>query len=370
MASKQKDYYRDFADKLIERIREGTAPWQKPWQPGESALPENMANGRKYTGGNTLYLAMAAADRGYSDNRWGTYRQIKALGGHVRRGETGEHVVFFARYQRRALRDKDGKVRKDENGKTLYRSEKLDRPVWRTYVVFNAEQAKGLQLPKQRDDQEPAWLPQKRAEAVIASSGVDVRHQRGNRAYYHLKRDQVVLPERGQFPSAAHYYQTALHELGHATGHEARLGNGAPPGDDRTHRPTLRDGIKNGFGSPDYAREELRAEVAAMMTGDRLRTGHDPARGVAYVEGWIAALDEDPREIHRAAAEAQRMSNYLVGRARELLEEIEQEHQKARDPGATPSRAPEPDRTPGDRAVEEPEPVRERLAAMAEGPAR
>jgi len=370
VAPKQQDYYREFADKLIERIRNGTAPWQKPWKPGESALPQSLATGRKYTGGNTLYLAMAAEDRGFSDNRWATYRQIKALGGHVRKGETGERVVFFARERRVAQRDQDGKVRKDRDGKTLYRREKLDRPVWRTYVVFNAEQTRGVRLPKPTTDQEPAWLPQKRAEAVIAKSGVDIRHVIGDRAYYHLKNDQVTLPARAQFPSASNYYQTALHELGHATGHESRLGNGAPPGDERDHRPTLRDGIKNGFGSEDYAREELRAEVAAMMTGDRLRTGHDPARGAAYVEGWIAAVDEDPREIHRAAADAQKMSNYLISRAREQLEEIDHDHQTARDPGTTRDRVPEPDRAPGDRAVEEPKPVRDRVAAMADGPSR
>ena len=159
MPSPQQDYYREFADKLIARIREGTAPWQKPWQPGESALPESLATGRKYAGGNTLYLAMAAEDRGFSDNRWATYRQIKALGGHVRKGETGERVVFFARQRRVAQRDQDGKVRKGRDGQTLYYTENLDRPVWRTYVVFNAEQAGGLRLPKRANDQEPAWLP-------------------------------------------------------------------------------------------------------------------------------------------------------------------------------------------------------------------
>ena len=359
MASKQQDYYRDFAEKLIERIREGTAPWQKPWKPGESALPENMASARKYTGGNTLYLAMAADARGYSDNRWGTYRQIKALGGQVRKGETGEHVVFFARQKRLAQRDKDGKVRKNKDGQTLYRSAKLDRPVWRTFVVFNAEQAEGLQLPKRGDVQEPAWLPQKRAEAVIARSGVDVRHQHGDRAFYHLKNDRVTLPKRGQFPSADNYYQVALHELGHATGHESRL-----------DRATLQEGIAGGFASEAYAREELRAEISAMMMGDRLRTGHDPARGAAYVEGWVSALEEDPREIHRAAAEAQRMSNYLLDRARPLIKDIEQDHDTARDPGQTRSRSPEPDRAPDDRAVEQPQPVPERVAAVAEGPSR
>ena len=350
MASKQHDYYRDFADKLIERMKEGTAPWQKPWKPGESSLPENMASQRAYTAGNTLYLSMAADARGYSDNRWGTYPQIKALGGHVRRGETGEGVVFFSNRQRIAQRDKDG-------------SQQLERPVWRTYVVFNAEQTEGLKLPKRGGGPEPSWMPQKRAEAVIAQSGVDIRHQHGNRAYYHLKNDRVTLPGRNQFPSSEKYYQTALHELGHATGHASRLG-----------RDTLKEGIAAGFGSQQYAKEELRAEISAMMMGDRLKTGHDPDRGTAYVEGWVSAVDDDPREIHRAAAEAQRMSNYLVGRRRvqDAIEEIEKEHESARDP--RPDRTRSPDRTPDDAAPDQepqsrPEPDRS-APTPPEGPTR
>ena len=98
-----------------------------------------------------------------------------------------------------------------------------------------------------------------------------------------------------QFPSANHYYQTALHELGHSTGHPERM-----------NRETLTQGISEGFGSPAYAKEELRAEISAMMTGERVGVGHDPSRGAAYVEGWIAALEEDPREIRRAAAARRR----------------------------------------------------------------
>ncbi|MCY3707191.1 MAG: zincin-like metallopeptidase domain-containing protein, partial [Gammaproteobacteria bacterium] len=124
-----------------------------------------------------------------------------------------------------------------------------------------------------------------------------------DRAYYHMKRDEIVLPERGQFPSANHYYQTALHELGHSTGHK-----------DRMNRETLIEGIDGGFGSPQYAREELRAEISAMMTGERVGVGHDPSRGAAYVEGWVKALEEDPREIRRAAADAQKISDYVLAR--------------------------------------------------------
>ena len=87
-----------------------------------------------------------------------------------------------------------------------------------------------------------------------------------NRACYDLRRDRIILPYRNQFPPGPVYYQAALHELGHWTGHPSRL-----------NRPTLVQGIEEGFASPHYAREELRAEISSMMTGDRLRLGHDPS---------------------------------------------------------------------------------------------
>ena len=197
--------------------------------------------------------------------------------------------------------------------------------------MFNAEQARGL--PEQpKPEVEPAWMPQQRAEAVIRAAGVDVRHVRGDRAYYHLKNDEIVLPERSQFPSAKNFYQTALHEVAHSTGHP-----------DRMNRETLTKGVAGGWGSTEYAREELRAEIASMMTSDRLKTGHDPERGAAYVEGWIQALQEDPREIHRASADAQKISSRMIGGARDILQQIDKEHTDARS---------QPD---DDRALDRPE---------------
>ena len=120
-----------------------------------------------------------------------------------------------------------------------------------------------------------------------------------------------MLPQRDQFPTQNGYYQTALHECGHATGHP-----------DRMNRETLKEGIANGFGSPEYAREELRAEISAMMTGERVGVGHDPQRGAAYVENWVKVLEKDPHEIHRAARDAQKMTDHLMERAinREVAE--------------------------------------------------
>ena len=296
------EYHRKFADAIIEQIRQGTAPWQKPWAPGERVMPMNVDTGRSYRGGNSLHLASVQQEKGYGDVRWGTYRQIQARGGQVRKGETGTRILSFQDHKRIAVTDAQGQPRRDAEGKRVYRYEKLKTPFVRQYTVFNAEQADGLP-ERANPTPEPLWKVHQEAERVMEDVGVPVRHVQGDRAYYHMKRDEIVLPERGQFPSANHYYQTALHELGHSTGHPERM-----------NRETLVQGIKNGFGSEDYAKEELRAEISAMMTGERVGVGHDPSRGAAYVEGWVKALEEDPREIRRAAADAQKISDFVLAR--------------------------------------------------------
>ena len=210
-----------------------------------------------------------------------------------------------------AVNDERGRPVRDNERKRVYRYERMRAPVVRQYTVFNAEQADGLPA-RPAPTPEPLWKVHQQAERVLEDSGVPVRHMAGDRAFYNLNRDEIVLPERGQFPSANHYYQTVLHELGHSTGHPERM-----------NRATLTQGIADGFGSPAYAKEELRAEISAMMTGERVGVGHDPSRGAAYVEGWVAALEEDPREIRRAAADAQKISDFVLTRSRERQAERE-----------------------------------------------
>ena len=138
----------------------------------------------------------------------------------------------------------------------------------------------------------------------MRASGVRIDHVAGDREYYRLSEERVVLPERSQFPSQDAYTHTALHELGHATGHPSRL-----------NRPPLID--HGGFGSEAYSKEELRAEIAAMMTGKKLGVGHEPRHGTAYVGSWVKALENDPREIRADAVDAQRISDWLMARERE-----------------------------------------------------
>jgi antirestriction protein ArdC len=145
------------------------------------------------------------------------------------------------------------------------------------------------------------------AEALLAASNARIDHEPGDRAYYSVVADRIVLPQRSQFETSDRYYATALHELGHWTGHESRL---------------ARD-LSHPFGSEAYAREELRAEIASLMLGDELGIGHDPGQHVAYIESWITAIQKDPREILRAASDAEKITRYLQGFARQTVVELE-----------------------------------------------
>ena len=319
----QDDYHKEFAGKLKEQIERGVAPWQKPWKPGESRLPKNIQTDKAYRGGNSVYLSVTQTAKGYSDHRWATYKQISEMGGQVRKGEKATHVLFY--------KFDDEKKKAQEQPGTPTTEGKAEKeqtrpPMVRCYAVFNVEQADGLKLDRKPGDEikEPEWKAHQTAERVIQESGVHVAHVRGDRACYNVQTDKVTLPEREQFATANGYYQTALHELGHATGHPSRM-----------DRDTLKNGVGN-FGSVEYAREELRAEMSAMMTGERVGVGHDGSRGAAYVDGWIKALDQDPKEMYKAAADAQKISDYLIRPIKEREQTTEQEH--ARSPRSIPRR--------------------------------
>ena len=325
----QDDYHTDFAAKIKDQIEQGVAPWQKPWKPGERRLPENVATKKPYRGGNSVYLSVTQTAKGYSDNRWATYKQIKDMGGQVRTGEKATPVLFYKFDDDRTAQQPSGAPDPEQTGQTPDGAHERTRPpMVRCYHVFNVEQADGLKLERRTDEPQPEWQSHHAAELVIRESGVAVTHERGDRAFYNLQTDRVTLPERDQFASANGYYQTAMHELGHATGHP-----------DRMDRETLKTGVGN-FGSVEYAREELRAEMSAMMTGEQIGIGHDGSRGAAYVEGWLKALEQDSKEIYKAAADAQRISDYLVRPVRDRAQATEQHHGELAEKYA-PARSPQ-----------------------------
>ena len=202
------------------------------------------------------------------------------------------------------------------------------------YAVFNIDQADGIE--PERREAVPAWKAIQEVEKVL-EKGAPVRHVNGDRAWYSLARDRTTLPEKPQFKEARDYYLTALHEAGHSTGHPSRM-----------DRESLANGVAEGYGSPAYAREELRAEISSMMTGDRIGIGHKPQHGAAYVKSWVATLKDDPAEILRAANDATRISHYLYPeKDRERAgDKTEDREAGAEGREAAPEKGPEPERVP------------------------
>ena len=213
-------------------------------------------SGHAYRGVHALHLSVAQTAKGYRDNRWATATEIQALGGQVRPGEQATPVLVD---DEQAPPPPDAADTGQPTGGEQDHAPARP-PLVRVDDVFHAEQADGLTLDRRNDDRDTGseLTAHAIAERLIYESGVDVRHVRGELAYYNLQQDRVTLPEREQFASANGYYQTALHELGHATGHPNRL-----------DRDTLKQGAGK-FGSVEYAREELRAEISAMLTGARV----------------------------------------------------------------------------------------------------
>ena len=326
IAERMQEHQERFAQRIIKQIKEGVAPWQKPWKPGERFLPANFKSGHVYRGTNTLNLASLAIERGYSDHRWGTYKQIKAAGGYVRKGEKGTRVIYMSREKREAVKDDQGKPVKGKDGTQAYRWVPRSRPIPVHHVVFNVEQADRLKLPE-LPQSKPSWKAHDDAERVIRASGVDFRHVRGDSAKYQPEPDRVVMPPKDQCPDAGSYYRTALHEVAHATGHESRM-----------NRESLKDAVTAGFGSQSYAKEELRAEISSMMTNTQLGIGHESRHGAAYVKSWVEVLEEQPKEIGAAARDAWAMSTYMLERGRELAE---QDQAQAKSAPAADSRGPE-----------------------------
>jgi len=289
-------YYEQVANKLIEQLQAGTAPWQKPWAPGSINLPHNPVSGTRYRGSNAMWLEM----QGREDPRWMTYKQSQGVGAQVRRGEKGTLVQYWKLSDQIPVKDARGKPLKDAEGNTVYRSVQLDKPKVFSAVVFNAEQIDGLPPLVVKA---PDWDRHERAESVLQASGVEIRHDQADRAFYRPATDKIHLPQRDSFNSADTYYSTALHELGHASGHPSRL--------DRD--------LAHPFGSVGYAKEELRAEIASLMIGDQLGIGHDPGQHAAYVKSWVQILKDDPKEILRASRDADKITGYVLDLERDRM---------------------------------------------------
>lgn len=301
MEDMRQPFHKEIAEKIINQLEKGVAPWQRGW--GGVGKPYNFQTGKFYKGANVLNLAIA----GFADPRWMTYKQAQSIGAQVKRGEKGTKVQYWIFEEMQPSLDKDGKPKLDHNGKEILEKVKLERPKVINSVVFNAEQIDGL--PPLEKKQVNMWDSIQKAEDILNNSGANIIHKRQDSAYYQQSTDKIILPEKDQFQAPEFYYGTALHELGHWTGHQSRLN---------------RD-LTGSFGSEKYAREELRAEISSMMIEMETGIPHDINRHASYVQSWIKVLKDDPAEIIRASSDAEKIKDFVLALSQEKNLNVKQE---------------------------------------------
>jgi antirestriction protein ArdC len=246
------------------------------------------------------------------DPRWMPYQQAHEKHWQVRKGEKATTIFFAKPYE---VEDDEA-----EDGRKTIR-------VLKHYAVFHASQIDGIAAHKAPGVEEAPWTRPESTDIILKNSGAVIRIG-GDRAFYSPTTDHIQLPPENAFCGPPEFAATAMHELGHWSGHSTRLNR------DMQHR----------FGSAGYAMEELRAELASAFIASELGIPTDIPQHASYLADWIKPLKDDKREIFRAAADAQRIADMLLGFHPEYTARIESEPQApaprrggARDPTPAPA---------------------------------
>ncbi|MEZ5897205.1 MAG: zincin-like metallopeptidase domain-containing protein [Parvularculaceae bacterium] len=290
-AKPRTDLYAEVTGRIVRELEAGRYPWAQPWAArGEAAtisagLPKNAATGAAYSGINILLLWGAAIENGFSDQVWLTFKQAKALGGSVMKGERGSMVVYADKF---IPKEEQQRVEQEGGNASFV-------PFLKRYTVFNAAQCEGLpddltagakQLP------ECETIP--RAENLIKATGADFRIG-GDKAFYVPSQDFIRVPPQPAFFEQINYYRTCFHELGHWTGHASRLNRE----------------FKGRYGSHPYAREELVAELSSAFICASLSIA-PTVRHANYLGSWLEVLNEDKRAIFNAASLASKAADFIL----------------------------------------------------------
>lgn len=294
----------EISRKIIQVLESGDRlPWVRPWRISDNAgHPKNVQSRKSYRGINPLLLDIHAIRHGFTSRWWGTIHQWNSRGGKIKRrpadvrpGEWGARVVYFAPITKKVV-DKDTNQEKEDRFFLL-----------RGYSVFNADQIEGAAIDKYRADNAPEGNPEfadfAPAEELLKATSFEIKHG-GERAYYrrpepfehypnHTDGDYIVLPNKDRFFTEADYYATAFHEAAHAA--EVRTGW---------------DYRKMG-----YEWGELAAELASAMIVSELNLpqGDRVTSSARYIRHWIEAMKGDSNYVLKAAAQASKVTSYLLG---------------------------------------------------------
>lgn len=284
--------YRMVTDKVVEMINQGRIPWHKPWHFSGDAKDSaiNYVTRRPYSMLNQWVLD--------ESGEYLTFKQIQALGGKVKKGAKSRFVVFFTQVPYTKTNEKTG----EEVEKTY--------PLLRYYNVFHIKDTEGI--PSKIDAVETPVIEAPMDAEADAAIDLYVKSQPtltfqndkpSSQAYYSPSKDKVVVPMRSQFDEMAEYYSTAFHELTHSTLIESRC-----------NRTKEKAGVSM-FGSKNYSREELVAEMGAAMLCSNFGIDTEKAfrNSVAYLQSWASHLKEDVKAIVFAAGKAEKAARYILG---------------------------------------------------------
>jgi antirestriction protein ArdC len=275
-----RDIHSEITNAILADMEAGVLPWAKPWNGaggGGLGLPMNAATGKAYRGINILQLWGAGAKLATGDLRFLTFKQALDLGGNVRKGETGFKVCF---YKSLDIQSRDN----PEETRSI--------PMLKEFTVFHVSQVENCKGLKGAGDLPVHDLPEDTSE-LIAALGATVNHG-GDRAFYQPSSDKMAMPWPQDYTTLDGYRATLYHELTHWTGHKSR--------NDRN--------LRNQFGTPEYAREELVAELGGAFLcaefGLPYQTQH-----ASYLANWLQVLKSDKRAILQAASAAQKAVDFI-----------------------------------------------------------
>jgi antirestriction protein ArdC len=287
-----RDIYQEVTDKILAALERGVLPWQRGWDQGLAGAPMNPTTGRAYRGINTLLLGMMQDAAFNGDPRWCSYRQAQARGWQVRKGERGTTVVFYRKLQRRGGEDGEtGLVSPDTAGEGA-------RPFFmmRASTVFHATQIDGIPVYNPPGIAAEPWRTPEAVQTILDNSGATI-HYGGSQACFVPSRDCIYLPPKGAFRSDAAFSYTTLHELSHYAYAAPRL--------------NLSQGGR--FGSAAYAFEELVVSIASVNICTVIGVEAEIENTASYLADWMTVIKSDKKAIFRAAADAQRVADYILG---------------------------------------------------------
>lgn len=275
--------YEMVTERIINQLEDGIIPWEKPWT-GIMSGAYNRISKKPYSLLNQMILK--------HDGEYATFKQWADLGGKIKKGAKSEIVVFW--------KVCPIEVTKDDNTKEIQ-----NVPFLRYYNVFHISQVDSMEpLPKDTlTSQEPIEEAEKILRDYISRENITLENVASDDAYYSPSMDLIHLPLMEQFTDISEYYSTAFHEATHSTGHRSRL--------DR-----LDTGLKvASFGSQDYSKEELVAEIgsANIMNMLCIETKKSFRNSAAYIQNWLTVLKNDVRFVVSASSKAEKAVKYILG---------------------------------------------------------